>query len=217
MDKRLAMLAAIDGGGMYAADRTRADVYVNDRDDSSLLLRARQSLGLRHIRPDRRSPRLARRRTPMATARRTDSSQPVFAIRTLEHPLESATSDTLASARIVSSSGTEVTVYKDRLQRFLADQGYARSYGGLCSGPRVGACDARGRPPLRIRDTESDLVARRLQGDGVPQTGLAQLDIELIHRGLAVQRATRRSGPVVVAESGAPAIFSLSKDSTLLL
>jgi hypothetical protein len=176
MNKRLAMvamLAAIDGGSMYAADRTRADVYINDRDDSSLFLGPGKVLASGIF--DQIGVHLVwhNGELPMATARRTDASQPVFAIRTLEHLLESATSDALASARIVGLSGTEITVYKDRLQRFLCrPRRSARSGGGLCSGSRVGACDARGRPPLRIRDPESDLVARRLQGDGVPQAGL---------------------------------------------
>jgi len=37
------------------------------------------------------------------------------------------------------------------------------------------------------------------------------LDVELIHRGLAVQQASRRSEPVLVAASDSPAVFNLAE------
>jgi hypothetical protein len=215
MDKRLvmvAMLAAIDGGSMYAADRTRADVYINDRDDSSLLLGPGKVLASGIF--DQIGVHLVwhNGEAPMATARRTDASQPVFAIRTLEHPLESATSDALASARIVGSSGTEITVYKDRLQRFLADQGNLR---GVAAG-YVLAHELAHVMQGAARHSESGILKATWSREDCQamvyhKLAFTQLDIELIHRGLAVQRAARRSGPVVVAESGSPAIFNLSK------
>jgi serine/threonine protein kinase/Tol biopolymer transport system component len=48
------------------------------------------------------------------------SSHPAFSIRTADHPLDSATPEALASTRIVGSAGTEIVVYKDRLQRLIA-------------------------------------------------------------------------------------------------
>ena len=44
--------------------------------------------------------------------------------------------------------------------------------GRLRSGSRVGACNARSGPPLRIRDHESPMVPRRLPRNGIPQTWL---------------------------------------------
>ena len=215
MDTRLAMvvmLAAIDGGSIYAAERTRVDVYINDRDDSSLLLGPGKVLASGifnqigvHLVWHNGEP-------PMSTARHTDESQPVFAIRTLEHPLESATSTALASARIVASFGTEITVYKDRLQRFLADHA---SVAGVAAG-YVLAHELAHVMQGAARHSESGILKanwshEECQAMVFHKLAFTQLDVELIHRGLAAHRASRLTEAVLVAESVSPADLNPAK------
>jgi hypothetical protein len=135
------------------------------------------------------------------------ASQPVFAIRTLEHPLESATSTALASARIVGSAGTEITIYKDRLQRFLADHG---SVAGVAAG-YVLAHELAHVMQGVARHSESGILKANWSREDCQamvfhKLAFTQLDVELIHRGLAVQRASLRSEPVLVAENASRAV-----------
>src|SRR5580692_9280860 len=119
------LLAAIGGGGMYAAEKSRtvvyfSDVYISDRDASAQLLKPGkvlasgifEKIGV-HV----------NWRTGELSATRGDAGnetlRKAFGIRTLEHAPESATPGALASARIVGAAGTEITVYKDRVLRFL--------------------------------------------------------------------------------------------------
>jgi hypothetical protein len=207
------LLAVIDGGSIYAADKTRADVYINDRDDSALLLGPGKVLASGMF--EQIGVRLVWHKGELPAAKsagRSDVSQPVFAIRTLEHPLESATSGALASARIVGSSGTEITVYKDRLQQFLAGH---TSLGGVAAG-YVLAHELAHVMQGAARHSESGILKAAWSREDCQamvfhKLAFTPLDIELIHRGLAVQRAARRSEPVVVAESVSPAVFNLSR------
>jgi len=204
VNNRLALvvlLAAMDGGSMYAAEKTRVDVYMNDRDDSAQLLGPGKVLASGIF--DQIGVRLVWHNGELlaATSAGVDASQPVFAIRTSEHPLESATSTALASARIVGSSGTEITVYKDRLQRFLADHS---SVAGVAAG-YVLAHELAHVMQGGARHSESGILKANwtredCQAMVFHKLVFTPLDVELIHRGLAVQRASRRSEPVLVAE-----------------
>src|SRR5579871_2177307 len=110
------VLMAVAGWNASAAEKTKVDVYLNGRDASEQLLGPAKVLvsgiydqiGVRLIWHCGELP-----------ARR-DTSRPAFAVRTAGHPLDSATSEALASARIVGSGGAEIVVYQDRLERLLA-------------------------------------------------------------------------------------------------
>jgi hypothetical protein len=197
------LLAAMDGGSIYAAEKTRVDVYINDRDDSAQLVGSAKVLASGIF--DQIGVRLVWHNGELPAA--NSASQPVFAIRTLEHPLESATSTALASARIVGSAGTEITIYKDRLQRFLADHG---SVAGVAAG-YVLAHELAHVMQGVARHSESGILKANWSREDCQamvfhKLAFTQLDVELIHRGLAVQRASLRSEPVLVAENASRAV-----------
>jgi hypothetical protein len=203
MNIRLAMvilLAAMDGASMYAAEKARVDVYISDRDDSAQLLGPGKVLASGIF--DQIGVRLVWHNGELPAS---SASQPVFSIRTLEHPLESATSTALASARIVGASGTEITIYKDRLQRFLSDNA---SLGGVAAG-YVLAHELAHVMQGAARHSESGILKANwsrqdFQAMVFHKLAFTQLDVELIHRGLAVQQASRRAEPVLVAENVNP-------------
>jgi hypothetical protein len=215
MDIRLAavfLLMAIDGGSIYAAENTLVDVYISDRDDSAQLLGACKVLASDIF--GQIGVRLVWHNGELLpeSAGNAGASLPVFAIRTLKHPLESATSGALASARIVSSFGTEITVYKDRLQRFLSDN-------GSLAAAAVGYVLAHELAHVMqgvARHSESGILKANWSREDCQamvfhKLAFTQLDVQLIHRGLAVQRASPRSELILLAENVSPAIFTLAK------
>jgi len=119
------LLAAIGGVSTYAAQKTRpavyvSDVYLSNRDGSSELLGPGTVVASGIFAKIGVHLRWHLGELPATRSAAGDGAiQKVFGIRTLEHAPESATPDALASARIVGLSGTEITVYKDRLQSFL--------------------------------------------------------------------------------------------------
>ena len=209
MNIRLAMvilLAAMDGASMYAAEKARVDVYISDRDDSAQLLGPGKVLASGIF--DQIGVRLVWHSgiLPMAKMARRDASVPAFAIRTVEHPLESATSGALASARIVGSTGTEIEVYKDRLQSFLAEH---RSLAGVAAG-YVLAHELAHVMQGVARHSESGIMKANWSRDDrkamvLHKLTFTALDVDLIHQGLAAQRTGRPTEPVIVAENVSPA------------
>ena len=148
----------------------------------------------------------------MAKIARRDASVPVFAIRTVEHPLESATSGALASARIVGSTGTEIVVYKDRLQSFLADH---ESLVGAAAG-YVLAHELAHVMQGVARHSESGIMKANWSRDDrkamvIHKLTFTALDIELIHQGLAAQRMGRPTEPANVPENVSLAGFNSAK------
>jgi hypothetical protein len=114
------LLATIGAGSTPADDTTRVNVYINDCDDSALLLRSGELLAGSIF--EKIDVHLNWRTGQVPATRgaaRDVTLSNVFEIRTLQHALQSASPDALASARIAGWSGAEITVYKDRLQRFL--------------------------------------------------------------------------------------------------
>jgi hypothetical protein len=113
------LLAAMGAVNVYSAEKTRVDVYISDRDESSQLLGPGKVMASGIF--EKIGVRLNWRAGELNTNQRTanETLQKTFGIRTLEHAPDSATPGALASARIVGSSGTEIAVYKDRVQRFL--------------------------------------------------------------------------------------------------
>jgi hypothetical protein len=214
MNIRLAtvvLLAAINCGALYAAKKTSVDVYVNDHDDTSELLGPGRALASAIF--DRIGVRLIWHRGELPVAKsagRTDTSRPVFGIRTVDHRLESAAPGALASARIVGSSGTEIVAYKDRLQRFLADSG---------SLSREAAAYVLAHELAHVmqgvaRHSDSGIMkaiwsSKDCDAMASHQLAFTRLDIELIHQGLAEQRASRSAEPISVAENVRRGVFNI--------
>ena len=169
--------------------------------------------GILHPGNNRGSPDLAQRRTACGEERR-----PLGRLSTrLCNPHLGAHPGVglFRSSRICrdcGSSGTEITVYKDRLQRFLAGR---TSLGGVAAG-YVLAHDLAHAMQGAARHSESGILkpnwsSEDCQARVFHKLAFSPLDIELIHRGLAVQRARRRSETVILAESVSPAVFNLSR------
>jgi hypothetical protein len=200
------LLAAIGSGSIYAAEKTRtvvyvSDVYLSNRDDSSELLGpgkvvASAIFAKVGVHLHWRSGELP----ATLSAAGNGAIQKVFGIRTLEHAPESATADALASARIVGSSGTEITVYKDRLQRFLDNH---RSLAGVAG---VGAGYVLAHELAHVmqgvaRHSESGVLKAHWSNYDFQEMIFRRLvftnfDVELIHRGLALQLANSASAAV---------------------
>jgi hypothetical protein len=209
------LLAAI-GGSMYAAEKTRVDVYRSNRDDSSELLGPGkivasgifEKVGV-HL--NWRAGELP----ATQSAAGNGALQKAFGIRTLEHAPESATADALASARIVGSSGTEITVYKDRLQRFLDNHRYLAGVAGVGAGYVVAHELAHVMQGV-ARHSESGVLKAQwsnydFQEMVFHRLAFTNFDVELIHQGLALQLANGRSALTAEAEIESTAGLDLSK------
>jgi hypothetical protein len=94
-----------------AAIRQTVDVYLNGQDASSLLLGPGKPLASRIF--QKIGVRL-NWRTGELPAR-----QAAFGIRTARHAPESANGEALAASLLSGAAGVEITVYEDRLRRFL--------------------------------------------------------------------------------------------------
>jgi hypothetical protein len=192
------LLAAIGSGSTYAGEKTQTTVYVSEvylsnRDGSCDLL------GTGKVVASSLFARIGVRlhwhegELPAAQSSTGDGAiQKLIGVHTLARAPESATPEALATARIVGSSGTEITVYKDRLQRFLAHSTLARQAGagigyvlahelahamqGVARHSELGILKAH----WSNVDFE-EMVFRKL--------AFTDLDVELIHRGLALQLA----------------------------
>jgi hypothetical protein len=216
------VLLAVFGGSMYAAEKTRVDVYISDRDESSELLSPGkvvasaifERIGV-HL--NWRSGRL-----PATQSAAGNGALPAFAVRTLQHAPESATGGALASARIVGLSGTEITVYEDRLQRFLDNH---RSLAGVAG---VGAGYVLAHELAHVmqgvaRHSESGILKAQWSNSDFEEMifhklAFTNFDAELIHQGLARQLASRRSESLAdgiaageFPEIGAPAGSDFAK------
>jgi hypothetical protein len=162
------------------------DVYVSGRDGSSLLLGSGRPLAAAIFK------KIGVRINWHAGE--LQAGQRAFGIRTLEQAPESATSGALASARLVGSSGTEITVYKDRVQRFLDNH---RNLAGVAAAYVLAhelAHAMQGVP----RHSASGILKAQWSNDDYQEMifqklAFASVDVELIHRGLALQLANRRS------------------------
>src|SRR5580704_15859825 len=194
----VALLAVMGGGSMYAAAKTRVDVYLSNRDDSAQLMGAGkilasgifEKIGV-HV----------NWRTGELSATRDDAGnetlRKAFGIRTLEHAPESATPGALASARILGSSGTEITVYKDRVLRFLDNHsnlagvgaGYVLAHELAHVMQGVGRHSESGILKAQWSNTDfEEMIFHKLV--------FTNFDVELIHKGLALQLANSASAAV---------------------
>jgi hypothetical protein len=158
------------------------DVYVSGRDGSSLLLGSGRPLAAAIF--NRISVRLNWHTGELQAGQRA------FGIRTLEQAPESATCGALASARLVGSSGTEITVYKDRVQRFLDNHS---NLAGVAAGYVLAHELAHAMQGV-ARHSESGILKAQWSNDDYQEMifqklAFASVDVELIHQGLAFQLA----------------------------
>jgi hypothetical protein len=202
------LAAAISAGCAFAAGQTQVDVYINAHDDSSLLIGSGtiiasavyQRIGVR-LNWHTGEPKVT------SGSASNDSSRRVYKVRTVAQAPDSASAGALASTDEVGSSGTQITVYKDRILRLLN------------ANPRlqyvaVGYVLAHELAHLMqgvLRHSESGILKARWSYDEYQEMCLRKLaftqtDIELIHQRLA-QSAARLSLPVN-AESVTLAILS---------
>jgi hypothetical protein len=160
------------------------DVYINGHDDSAQLL----------------GPG-----TPLASAifgkigvrviwhtGELQAGQNAFGIRTVEHAPESATAEALASARVLSSSGAEITIYKDRVRRLLDAH---RSLAGVAVG-YVLAHELAHVMQGVARHSESGILKAHWTDQDFTEMvfhklAFTEYDGELMHRGLALQVAEK--------------------------
>jgi hypothetical protein len=193
------LLAAISSGSMYAAEETHpavyeSDVYLSDRDGSSEFLK-----------PGKRLASIIFAKIGVhlhwhvgeLPATLSDACvtpiQKVIGVRTLEHAPESAARDALASARIVGSTGTEITVYRDRLQGFLDGHSKLAGVAGVGIGYVLTHELAHVMQGVARHSEFGILKAQWSNGDFEEmifiKLAFTNLDVVLIHRGLALQLA----------------------------
>jgi len=116
------LAAALSVGCILGAEKTQVDIYINSHDDSALLLGSGtvlasgiyEKIGV-HLNWCSSAPKAA---MPGRT---------VYSIRTLAHAPESVAGDALASSELFVTGGTEITIYKDRMARFLDNNQSLRS------------------------------------------------------------------------------------------
>jgi hypothetical protein len=179
------LLSAIGDSGMYAAEKTRVDVYISDRDNSSVLLRPGKVLASALF--DRAGVRIAWHAGEPGSIRR-DSSHAAIVIRTVEYAPPSAAPGALASARLGESAATEITVYENRVQRFLFDHPSLAAVGvGYVLAHELGHA-IQGV----ARHSQSGIMKAQWSREDFQQMVLHKLaftdfDVALIHRGLTGQ------------------------------
>jgi hypothetical protein len=182
----LAAVAWPGHGQSKAAAVDIVDVYVSGRDGSALLLGSGRPLAAAIFK--KIGVRIIWRTGELPAGQRA------FGIRTLEQAPESATSGALASARLVGSSGTEIAVYKDRVQRLLDSHS---NLAGVVAGYVLAhelAHVMQGVP----RHSESGILKAHWSNDDFHEMvfqklAFASVDVELIHKGLALQLANQPS------------------------
>jgi hypothetical protein len=192
------LLAVMGSGSMYAAEQTRVDVYLSNRDDSAQLLGAGKILASGMF---EKIGVHVNWRTGELSATRGDAGnetlRKAFGIRTLKHAPESATAGALASARIVGAAGTEITVYKDRVLRFLDNHS---NLAGVGAG-YVLAHELAHVMQGVVRHSESGILKAQWSNDDFEEMIFHKLvftnfDVELVHKGLALQLANSASAAV---------------------
>jgi hypothetical protein len=183
---RLLLAVVLAVSGLVGAERTQVDVYLNDHDDSELLVGAGtvvatgvfEKIGI-HLNWRAGKPKAA-------------AGRAVYSIRTVAHAPDSVTGGALASSELLGTGGTEITIYKDRILRFLENNRSLRSVAagyvlahelahlmqGVARHSDAGILKAHWTP-----DELHEMFFRKL--------AFAPEDVELIRRGLA---------PVLLAE-----------------
>lgn len=198
------ILMAVSWTGFGQSMPPAVDVYVNDRDDSALLLGPGiptasdlfKKIGIRiywHV-------------------GELQVGQSGFGIRATVHAPKSATSEALATFDLLGAPGVEITVYKDRVRRFLEDH---PSLAGAGAGYVLAHELAHAMQGV-ARHSESGILKAHWSTEDVKEMTYHKLtflpyDVELIHRGLAIRFASGRSERPAEAETGRPAVANSGK------
>ena len=187
------VLAAGIGVNGYAAEKTRVDVYLDDRDDSAELLRQGKVVAWGIF----RQIGVGLIWHPVRSANGTERSG--FTIRLREHAPDTAAPAALASTRLEDFRGREITIYKDRLEGFVVSHpnlasvaaGYvmahelAHAMQGIDRHSDSGILKA-----CWTRYDFEDMVYLKLN--------FTSADVALIHEGLTLQLPSRPGGPAGV-------------------
>jgi hypothetical protein len=124
------------------------------------------------------------------------ASQGAIGIRAVKRAPNSASWDALASAQLLGSSGAEITVYEDRVRRVLDEH---RNLAEVATGYLLAHELAHVMQGV-ARHSESGILKAQWSSDDwnammFHKLAFTDSDVELIHRGLALQLANRRSEP----------------------
>jgi hypothetical protein len=174
------ILTAIALPGLGQSRLAAVDVYVNDGDDSVLLLgpgtptasQIFQKIGVRiHWHTGT-----------------LQVGQIGFGIRARAHAPESATSEALAACDLLGTPGVEITVYKDRVRRFLDDH---RTLMASAAGYVLAHELAHAMQGV-ARHSESGILKALWSTNDFHEMKYHKLaftpyDVELIHQGLAIR------------------------------
>jgi hypothetical protein len=180
---------------MGISARVAVDVYLSDRDDFARLLGSGKLVASGIFKKIGVCLNWHTGELP--------AGQSGFVIRTVENAPESAASVALASTELAGSSVVEITVYEDRVRRFLDAHpsltGVATAY--------VLAHELAHAMQGVARHSESGILKAQWSNYDCEEMVFHTLaftpsDVELIHRGLALQLAKRRSGQAAEVESG---------------
>lgn len=180
------------------------DVYVNNRDASAQLLGSGMLLASDIFKK-------IGVRTNWHTGELREG-QRGFGIRTAEHAPESASSEALAASQLVGASGVEITIYKDRVQRFLND------HHSLANGAVAYVLTHELAHAMQgvARHSESGILKTRWSPEDFQQMMYHKLaftpsDVELIHQGIAVRLASRRPERTDEASTDRSVVSNLGK------
>jgi len=178
------ILAAFSWPGVSQSQPATVDVYINSHDASSQLL----------------GPA-----TPLASdlfkkigvrlnwhTGEPQAGQTALAIRTEQHAPESATREALAASRLSGSTMVEITIYGDRLRRFLDAH---RSLAGVAAG-YVLAHELAHAIQGVDRHSESGIMKAHWSDVDFHEMvfhklAFAPVDVELINQALAIRQATQ--------------------------
>lgn len=196
----------IAGPGFGQSRPATVDIYVNSNDDSARLLGPGTPMAsgiFKNI-----GVRLNWHKGGMRPAPNA------FAIRTLEHAPESATPEALAATRLSDPSRAEITVYEDRLQRFL--EGH-RTLAGVAVG-YVLAHELAHVMQGVARHSESGILKAHWSDQDFTDMVFHKLvftpsDVELIHKGVALLMTSGQPQSVISPDSGSTVVPNLGKSS----
>ncbi|HTP34890.1 MAG TPA: hypothetical protein VMJ75_22090 [Candidatus Acidoferrales bacterium] len=171
------------------------DVYLSDRDDSSVLLAPGAPVASGIF--ARIGVRLRWHAGELPWSRGTGHDrgvQAAFGIRTVGRAPESASATALASAEVSGVPGPEITVYRDRVRRFLADHAaLQRAAAGYVLAHELAHVMA-GEPHhsdqgiLKPQWSKGDMEQMVLQ-----RLAFTDFDVESIRAGLAIRLANQRA------------------------
>jgi hypothetical protein len=189
------------------SDRVPVDVYLSDHDDSSVLVGPEATAVVSGIFKGI-GIRLKWRRGDVRAGRsshRDGAFPPAFGVRTVERAPDSVSANALASAELLGSSGAEITIYKERFLRFLADHPHfpAAAAGYVLAHELAHVMQGA------HRHSEAGILKAQWSTDDLRQMmthklAFTTLDVELIRRGLVLRLANQRSG----VDGGGPALSS---------